>query len=65
MQATAAPTVLATATFKETDNTLGMIAGVFDEIDEVTGKYVTYGEYITVEFMSNGTVRVVPVSKAN
>jgi hypothetical protein len=62
---TETPTVVARATFKDPNHTLRQVSGDPGDNCEAMLSFVKYGEYITVEFMSDGTARVVPVSELN
>lgn len=54
------PTVVARATFKDPQAINQMLPAVALNLID---RFVKYSEYITVELMSDGTARVVPVSE--
>lgn len=60
---TGAPVVLARLTFKDPDFQIERPAGSKAQLAALIAAYVEYEEYLVVEFLSDGSSRVVPVRK--
>ena len=59
--ATGGATVLARLTFKDPDFQIERPSGSKAQLAELIAAYVEYEEYLVVEFLSDGSTRVVPV----